>query len=516
MNMKVNSQLKKISLAIISGVVCYLAFPPYEITSLAWFAFLPLFMAIKDGGYRASWWLSYLSGLVFFGCLLSWLVNVTIPGTILLVAFLSLFYGFFGLAASFIIKRKMDLMVIPFIWVVVEFVRGNLFTGFPWGLLAYSQYDNTNIIQIADLTGSYGVSFLIMAFNVGLFAVAIRSKRKISYLMLPLLFMLLATTYGVYKMQNINYTKTAEISVVQGNIPQRMKWDEEYARGIITKYTDLTEQAASIGPDLVIWPETSYPYLVPDGVEVEEIKVLTEALHVPILAGLVYSKGDMLYNSAVLFKRSGEYEDIYFKNHLVPFGEYIPFEDKIGFLRGYIDKPIGNYGRGKDKVLFPLNSFEDRIEPDGSRVRELNFLKFGVLICFEDVFPYISREYVNKGADFLVNMTNDAWFGETAAAKQHLIASVFRAVENRVPVVRAANTGISAFIDPFGRVTSMVGSRDEDIFITGFDSNYIRPISARRFYTYYGDVFVYFCAFMIVLLLATEILLYGRKGSRPD
>jgi len=250
---------------------------------------------------------------------------------------------------------------------------------------------------------------------------------------------------------------------------------------------------------------------VPAGSQVEEISSLNKTLGVPILAGVVYAENGTYYNSALLFERDGTYSDVYRKTHLVPFGEYIPFESLIGFVRGYIDKPIGSYGSGNEKILFSMRSFKESVEPNGERVREMNFLKFGALICFEDVFPYISREYVKNGADFLVNMTNDAWFGETAAAKQHLLASVFRAVENRVPVVRAANTGISAFIDPFGRVVSMVGD-DDNVFVAGFDSHVITTVSARRFYTYYGDAFAYFCALMIALVILLEVF-FVRKGK---
>ncbi len=510
-NMIIKKELKKVSLAILSGVLGFLAFPPFELSSLAWFALVPLLLAVKDSGKRESFWLSYLSGVVFFGSLMHWLVNVTVPGTILLVLVLAIFYGAFGFVASLIIRKSFELLLLPFVWVVLEFIRSVLFSGFPWGILGYTQYENINIIQISDITGAYGVSFLIIAFNVGLYAVATRSKRKIAYLMTPLLFMLLATSYGVYKIQNIKDLKEAEISVVQGNIPQTTKWEEAFAKEIVEKYSHLTAQAASISPDLIIWPETSYPYLVPAGSQVEEISSLNKTLGVPILAGVVYAENGTYYNSALLFERDGTYSDVYRKTHLVPFGEYIPFESLIGFVRGYIDKPIGSYGSGNEKILFSMRSFKESVEPNGERVREMNFLKFGALICFEDVFPYISREYVKNGADFLVNMTNDAWFGETAAAKQHLLASVFRAVENRVPVVRAANTGISAFIDPFGRVVSMVGD-DDNVFVAGFDSHVITTVSARRFYTYYGDAFAYFCALMIALVILLEVF-FVRKGK---
>ena len=507
--------LRNIALAFGAGVLGFLAFPPFGISFAGWFCLVPILLTVDPKRPRRNFLYGYLAGLVFFALLLYWLVNVTVPGMIILVLALAVFYGVFALVSGFILKYSMNLLILPFIWVVLEFIRGNIFTGFPWGVLGYSQYENTNIIQIADLTGAYGVSFIIAAFNVAIYSVFIRAKRRISYMMVALLFILASTSYGIYRLQGLNAWGQAAVSVVQGNIPQKLKWDSAYADDITKKYADLTKRASADGTDLIVWPETAYPYLFEDGKsEAAEINKLSRELEVPILAGVVSRKGDDYFNSAVLFNGTSEIVEKYDKLHLVPFGEYVPFEKLLSILRRYIDKPIGDFESGDEYTVFPARSFSSFSREDGTVIRTTNFFKFGVLICFEDIFPYITREFVKNGANFMINITNDAWFGDTAAPHQHMQASVFRAVENRVPVIRAANTGISCFIDPQGRILSRVELDGEDTGVDGYATQAVNVLYGRSYYTVYGDMFVYFCAFMMAVLLITEgFLAKGDKKS---
>ena len=501
---KMKQYLTKISLAFLSGILAFMAFPPFEIAFLAWVCLIPILFVVKKSGRRGSFFYSALAGLVFFAGLLYWLVNVTIPGMIILVIALSLFYGLFGLIANIVFKYSMDLLILPFVWVALEYIRSNIFTGFPWGLLGYTQYKNINLIQVADFAGAYGISFLLVVFNAALLAALFRSKRRIGYMMVALLFIVMATSYGIYKSDNVITSKGPEISLVQANIPQQHKWDSSFAKDIISRYTDLSRQAAKDEPDMIIWPETAYPYLIyKNSNSANEISELASSLKIPILTGVVSAEGDVYYNSAAVFDAGGKQSDMYHKLHLVPFGEYVPFERYLSFLRDHIDKPIGAFGRGGEYTLFSIRSFFSGGK-DGVKTHRINFYKFGVLICFEDIFPYIARDFAIRKADFLVNITNDAWFGETAAARQHLQASVFRAVENRMPVVRSANTGISCFVDFMGRVYSIVEADGKEICVSGFSTADIKTCRGRSFYTMYGDIFVYFCAFMIALLFLTE------------
>ena len=514
-----NSFILKVFLSALSGVLCFLSFPPFEIAFLSWLFLVPLLFALKDSTPRGSFVLSYMTGIVFFGALLYWLVNVSIPGMLLLVMVLSIIFGMFGLIAGSVLRRSMDLFILPFVWVVLELVRSCFFTGFPWGILGYSQYQTINLIQIADITGAYGVSFVVVAVNMAVFAVVTRSERRRTYVIMALFFLIMANMYTIYKFNRLYAWCDAEISVIQGNIPQKIKWDPSFSEKIFNEYEGLTREAAKEKPDLIVWPETAYPYLFGEGENrAREIGALSLREGIPILAGVVNMENGVYYNSAVLFNDNKEHVGLYRKLHLVPFGEYIPFEKHLSFLRGYIDKPIGDFGRGTEYTLFPLVSASSTGGP-GTRVRNTNFLKFGVLICFEDVFPYISRNFVRQGADFLVNMTNDAWFGETAAPRQHLQASVFRAVENRVPLVRSANTGISCFIDTTGRVFSKVESEGRDIFVKGVDTGNIDVCRGHSVYTVYGDVFAYFCAVMAILLYTVEGFLRKKKllpGKRAE
>lgn len=501
------------SLAMLSGVMGFLAFPPFDIAPMAWVCLVPLFFAVRNSSPWRSFGYAYISGAVFFGGLLSWLVNVSIPGMIVLVLVLASIYGIFGLIARYVLDRSADVLILPFVWVVLEYVRGVLFTGFPWGILAYSQYKNIELIQIADITGAYGVSFLLVAFNATVFAWATRSSKKAYGMIAALLFLILAISYGTYRTKERPAWDSLNVSVVQGNIPQSEKWDSSFARDITEKYDALSREAAADDTSMIIWPETAYPYLVDgDAPSVPEISAIASETGIPILAGIVSSSGGRYYNSAVLFGAGGEVDSIYDKVHLVPFGEYIPFEKYMPFLREHIDKPIGRFGHGDEYKLFSLKTSSESVS-DGIRRRQISFHKFGVMICFEDIFPYMARQFSRAGADFLVNITNDAWFGKTAASRQHMQASVFRAVENRRPVIRAANTGISCFIDTAGRVFSKVESGGEEIFVRGFDTGKLDLFGGRKtYYTSYGDVFAGFCAFMAAFLLFFDRYLRRRRG----
>lgn len=506
-----NKHAINISLAVLSGVLGFLAFPPFEFSFLAWICLAPLLFAVRSCSPKEAILYSYIAGLVFFSGLVYWLVNVSIPGYMLLVLYMAVYYALFGAASNLVFRNNMDIMALPFVWVVLEYVRGYLFTGFPWGLLAYSQYKILSLIQISDVTGSYGVSFLIASFNTALFAFLARSARKVHYTMTTLILVVLCTIYGVQKLNSSTMWGGVRLSVVQGNIPQEEKWDPDLAEKILKVYTELTAKAAQAKPDLIIWPESSYPYLIGEGVNLpDEISFLASQADAPILAGIVDSRDGNSYNSAYLFDKKGEIADKYSKLHLVPWGEYIPYEKSISFVRGIIDKPIGDFAPGSRETLFRLKVSRTSRSGD-SLNRATTFYKFGVLICFEDVFPYIARESVENGANFLVNMTNDAWFGDTGAPAQHLQASVFRAVENKVPVVRAANTGVSCFINPDGEILSRVQEKGKDIFVRGVATGEVVAYKGRTYYTRNGDHFIFLSAGILVFFLLARTLLAGRS-----
>ena len=497
---------------MLTGVLGVLAFPPFNFSPLAWIFLVPLLFAIKRSeNKKESFIYSYISGLVFFGGLIYWLVNVTIPGTMVLVLACALFFGVFGVVAKIIFKYSADILILAFFWTVLEYIRSYIFTGFPWGLIAYSQYTNVKFIQIADLAGVYGVSFLIIMFNVALFAYMTRAERKIAYMMVALFFLLASTMYGKHKLDDFRIGAQPRISVVQGNIPQKMKWNPRFAREITAEYDILTREVAADKSDMIIWPETAYPYVIEDlRTAPRELQDLARKAETPLLVGAIYSDGSDYFNSALLLSDTGAIREKYDKLRLVPFGEYVPGERFIPF-RKYIDKPIGSFTKGEEYTLFSMKSTSSTYRADGAISRQTHFLKFGVLICFEDTFPVLARRLVLKGANFLVNMTNDAWFGDTAAPEQHLQASVFRAVENRVPVIRAANTGVSCFIDSSGEILSRVKEGNKDIMVSGYATDKVNISATRSVYTQYGDVFIIFCGIMLGILFATEYFLIKKR-----
>ena len=511
-NMKKNT-IFNLFLVILSGVLGFLAFPPFDLSLMGWICLIPLFHIARNNDLKKTFMYSYLSGIVFFGSVLYWLVNVSVPGMVILVSVLALFYGLFGISTRYIIQRSMELFLIPLVWVVLEYVRSHIFTGFPWVLLGYSQYRDINIIQIADIAGTYGVSFLVVSLNAALFALTVRDKKRMVYMATAIMFIGAAAIYGVYRTGHYPLQPGAKISIIQGNIPQEHKFDAGQAGYISDKYMTLTKEAAKSGSDIIIWPETAYPYLIENerGVPVE-IKNFINDKEIPILAGVIYAGEGVYYNGAVLFDGKDKINSVYKKTHLVPFGEYVPFREQLSFLREYIDKPIGNFESGEEYTLFPVKSTSSAVDAEGNHMRWTDFYRLSVLICFEDTFPYLARKYKKKGADIIVNITNDAWFGKTAAPRQHLQASIFRAVENRVPIVRSANTGISCFIDPFGRITSILSSNNEEIFVTGYLTDNVMLYPARSYYTTYGETFVFLCIFMIIAICIVERFISQKKA----
>jgi apolipoprotein N-acyltransferase len=514
-------RVKDLFLCILSATLLIFSFPRLNIEFFAWFGFVPLFFALGKKSKCRAFLFSYITGIIFWAGIIYWLVHVTLVGTIILILYLALYFGFFGLIISTPNSelRTPNFLFIPSIWVLLEYVRGHLFTGFPWALLGYSQYLNLPVIQIADITGAWGVSFLVMMVNVVIWkfiqqvtgprsqAQGHRSKTlgvALAYLSFIFCF-LCVLAYGYYKLYLQPEScgpQPITASVIQGNIPQELKWRAEARDYILEKYTLLTEEASKANPGLVIWPEAANPDVGTRKINAfDEIASLAKKTKIPLLFGTVMEEGGQYFNSALLIDTTGKIVSRYDKLHLVPFGEYIPMRKIFPFLETVV--PIGDITPGREYTIFEIPN------PNGSSSLTMAFKRsrsannFAVLICFEDLFPELSREFVKRGADFLVNITNDAWYKKTSAAQQHFQASVFRAVENHISVVRCANTGVSGFIGPSGKIISLV--RDEskrNIFVDGYKTQEIDIIKLPiSFYTLYGDV--------LILLLFIFTVFYG-------
>ncbi len=505
---------RDILLCLLSGVLLILSFPHFDLEFLAWFALVPLFLSVESKGLRRSFELGFLTGIITFLGILYWIIvavhtygNVPlIPSgliLLLLVAYLSLFMGAFTLFTRFVQIRSglQTILFAPLLWVGLEYLRTYLVTGFPWASLGYSQYLNLRFIQIADITGVYGPSFVIVLVNATLFEVVRQaSKRTCPFkeVIFTALILLGLSIYGYLKLGTIARQSMQEtvlkIGLVQGNIDQSVKWDKSFQTETLTTYQRLSYRVAEEKPGLIIWPETATPFFFQDAEEYQpfilNIPKKTNAFLLFGTPSYRVEEGKVNhYNSAYLVSPSGELVGKYDKIHLVPFGEYIPMQPLLFFI-GSLGEGIGDFSPGKETFNFSL--------PQG---------KFGVLICFEIIFPDLCRKFVKRGANFLVTITNDAWFGRTSAPYQHFSTATFRAVENRVFVARAANTGVSGLIDPTGKIL-----REGRIFTEEAMSGTIRLSNRKTFYTLYGDIFAWVCSALSILLLLNALI---KKPHNP-
>jgi apolipoprotein N-acyltransferase len=385
---------------------------------------------------------------------------------------------------------------------------------FPWALLGNSQYLNLPAIQIADITGVWGVSFVVVLVNRAIYGVVSHKSEVISHKLKSVaaagIVLLAVFVYGFYMLHLSSSSlisrpsslvprhsslEPLRISVIQGNIPKDYQREIYPKEAVIDTYEVLTRQAAADNPDLIIWPEAALPFVA--GKEEPElfnrVKDLAAEVGIPLVAGAVSFHDDAFYNSALLISSQGKVAQLYDKLHLVPFGEYIPGRRLFPALQAIV--PIGEISPGQEYTIF---------SPPG---------EFSVLICFEDVFPELSRQFVRRGAALLVNITNDSWFKKTPEPYQHLQASVLRAVENRVWLARSANTGVSAFIAPTGRITASVAdARTEEIFVSGVKTQTIAAGAHRpTVYNRWGDFIIVplsICAFYGAVLALRK----GRMG----
>ncbi|MFA5063565.1 MAG: apolipoprotein N-acyltransferase, partial [Candidatus Omnitrophota bacterium] len=413
------NQFFDILFSILSGALLVLPFNNPKLWIFAWFAFIPLFLSLNNKTLKQSFLLSLFTGITFWAGSIFWLVNVTSIGMILLILYLALYFAAFGLIIRPHTRHSQLylLLFVPAAWVLLEYIRSHLLTGFPWSLLGYSQYLNLPVIQIADITGAWGVSFLIMFTNVAGVEIihslkAQLPKRLKAVIILVILIFSLVLTYGYFRLgsfKSVEKSRQLRIALIQGDIPQELKWETGSREFVMERYFDLTSLALKDAPDLIIWPEAALPVVLEEEpIYYERLLRYSNTIAKPLLFGAVTTRRDLYYNSALLLSEEGKLLDRYDKLHLVPFGEYIPLRKVLPFLETIA--PIGDIARGKEYTIFKMRN------------------KFGVLVCFEDVFPELSRRFVKEGADFLVNITNDAWFGKTTEASQHLAASVFRAI----------------------------------------------------------------------------------------
>lgn len=496
--------------AAVSGLLLILCFPTFDIFPLAWVALVPLLLSLWNKKPKEAFIAGMVTGVFYFFGTTYWIYHsishyggVNLPLSLcivlLLSLYLSLYIGLFSLAFSLKITstRLPALLLAPVFWVTLEFVRSYAITGFPWSSIGYSQYKFLYGIQFADITGIYGVSFLVLAINGAIADIFIAKKRRAEMPLLSisntligyfvfLLIILFISSYGYWRIHEQRPGAPVRASIIQGNIEQDRKWDSAYQDEVTVTYKELTEKAVPFSPALIVWPETSTPfYFEYDKKRSDDLVEFQRRLNSYLLFGTVLvrrspsgSERALLTNSAVLLDSEGKVSYIYDKIHLVPFGEYVPLRRVLFFV---------------DKLVAGIGDFEPGERPIKANA---SFGSFGTFVCYEIIFPGLVRKFYSRDGDFIVTITNDAWFGRTTGPYQHFSMAVFRAIENRKPVLRAANTGISGYIDSNGRIlrkTPLFEKRVENIEMTTDRS--------RSFYSRYGDIFSYICIVVSLLLL---------------
>jgi apolipoprotein N-acyltransferase len=486
--------------AVLSGFLAGAAFPKIEWPFMAWIAFIPLLAVLARKGARRPYLVGWLAGTVFYGILLYWIPAVpshyagmstalSLGVYLLLILVLGMSWALFALAFSFMHKRRpaAAFAAAPFLWVGVEYLLTHVLTGFPWGLVGLSQYGNLSLIQIASVTGVYGVSFVLVLFQ-SLFVYSIRAARRLPFAF-GIVLMVLVHLGGFLSMGRVTPTERSfPAAVIQGNVSSEIYWTQTGPDKIMTlfeEHMDLTRQASEKGAKLVIWPEFTVPlcFSCDDPLYQSFKGVLTrfvEETGTSLLVGSNETSGPpeaKLYFNSSLCLNPGRPVTSYATMHLVPFGEYTPYKKILGFVEK-VSHAIGELTPGSGPAL---HTFRD--------------LKFGTPICYEVIFPNLVRRFTKAGADFLVTITNDGWYGRSSAPYQHFANAVLRAVENRRFLLRAATTGISGVIDPYGRVLAR-----SEIGVKTFLAETVTPSSALTFYARFGDVFSWACLTIGALL----------------
>ena len=504
--------------AVLSGGLLFLSFPPFEIAFLGWVALVPLVIACAGAAPRRAAGLGWLAGAIFFLGTLHWIRHVSWLGMIALAFYCALYFIPFALFISLRrcgwrsmarLKNLGWMFGAAAVWAASEYLRGTLITGFPWNPLGVSQHAQGSLTQIAEWGGVPLLSALMVLVNTATASTLLQymaGLRSSGYrlhleLMSALLLLALASSFGLHVLlENPAGGQPVRVALIQPNIPEVGNWERADPELIYERLENLTDFAGhTLDLDLILWPETALPDCVRTSVRSADLVQRMTAAGVPLLAGSMDyrwrsdGKPDF-YNGSMLFNSRGERLDTYYKQHLVLFGEYIPFDEKIPFINALT--PIGSsLSAGENTTLFRL--------PGDPRA-------FSVLICFEDTLPHLARRAARRGATWLVNQTNDSWFDPDCGSKQHLANAVFRCIETRLPMVRCTNTGITCAIDPKGRITQTLEPRTE-----GFQVAEVVPVNPAReptFYTRFGDLFAQACLLVSVAVFIGAFV----KRKKPD
>ena len=440
--------------AAISGALLTLSFPRVGHPAFAWVALVPLLVAVYRAPRWQAGWLGLLAGVVHFAGTIYWIPNVMVDyGGLPLVAawlvhalfvlVLATFPAVFAFAMSDVVSRfgSGGLLLAPAIWVTSELGRTYVFTGFPWMLLGYSQVPFLAVAQAASVVGVLGVSALVASVNATVaYVVTAETRARRTPVVATVVLVAGVLAFGEWRLQRSELAEAGtalRVAALQGNVVQDDKWDPGKSDAILSTYVRQTETAAQAGADLIVWPEAATPFPLARDPRGEIIRSLARQTRTHLLIGTTEIETDdqtRYYNAAYMIDPAGDTTGIYRKQHLVPFGEYVPLRRALFFVSPLVEAVAG-FSAGTEPRALP---FGDRL--------------VSTAICYEIIYPGLVRELTLAGADLLTTLTNDAWYGRTAAPYQHFQMARMRAIEQGRYLVRAANTGISGVIDPYGQV----------------------------------------------------------------
>ena len=489
-------------LVVVSALLSIISFPPIPLGVFIFISLAMLLYAVEEVSPSKAFKYGYRWGLIFHFGLLYYIAWVTVPGMMATVLIMSLIPA----CALWLFTRLVDrFRVLALLSFVSFFLAWNwLLTksdlNYPWTDLGYSLSYMTPLIQAAEIAGIYLISLFILVIN-GLVYLSIsnvyksdNSRRK-AYIYIAIAVIFSFYIYGEIRLTQLKDTpqKSLNVGLIQGNITKDVKWAPGNLQVSFDTYHNLSKQAVRDSAQLLIWPETAIPtYLAQEPPSMGQMRKIVFDLNTPVLTGTVFyetvgPREYIYFNSAILVEPGNDDYQLYSKMHLVPVSEKIPFSERYKILRD-IHLGQADFSSGRSQTVFNL---------DGT--------KFGTLICFESAFPGFTNNYARMGAEFLVIITNDMWFGNTSLFEQHAMMAVFRAVENRIPVVRAGNTGISMAVDKRGRILAKSGVFDKEFIVAK-----IHPEQSTSAYNKIGDVIPQ--AATLIMFLALAVAIWKRKG----
>ena len=500
-------------LMLLSAGLQIVIFPLPNLYFLSWIALAPLLVALlqarepetlqlSEGAKLLpakagqAFLLAYVCGIIWYAGTCYWIYSTmrhyggaSMPVAVLIMflfcLYVALYHGAFGLLVSLATKidpqNRLPLVPSPFLWVAVELARTRI-TGFPWDLLGITQVDNIPLARIATVTGAYGISLEIMVVNVAFAAVFLVRRDKRNKLLLAAVAAAIVLQIGqLLPVQAAGADHTALL--VQQNTPilEGADWTKDYLEGTLRDLSAISMQQTENGPrpSLIVWPESPSPFYTNDPIFRDALGNLAKQANTWILVGSLGQRNAMhsqqmesaVYNSGSLFSPQGELVTRYDKVHLVPFGEYVPFRRLFSFAAGLTDQ-VGDFTSGTSRL--PLQSGD---------------MQVGVFICYESIFPDEIRQSAANGAEVLVNISNDGWYGDSGAYAQHLRQARMRAIENSRWLLRDTNTGVTASIDPYGRIVASVPRKLRTALVAPYALT-----NVTTFYTRYGDWFAWLCA----------------------